>query len=111
MDDEKSTPQGPVDPHGQGGIDAPAPPGGPQRTDAPAGRRASSPARCRDRGPGPALRACASPPGGSVAPEDIHDRPDTHTDARDPEGDPEKEAQLENAGTSLDEPSDGSGNE
>jgi len=85
MDDEKSTPQGPVDPHGQGGIDAPAPPGGPQRTDAPTG--------------------------GSVAPEDIHDRPDTRTFSFNHTATPEKEAQLENAGTSLDEPSDGSGNE
>ena len=30
-------PQGPTDPQGPGGIDAPAPPGGPQRTDTPSG--------------------------------------------------------------------------
>jgi hypothetical protein len=28
-------PQGPTDPHGPGGADAPPPPGGPQRTDTP----------------------------------------------------------------------------
>ena len=37
MSEQPETPQGPVDPHGEGGIDAPAPPGGPQRTDAPGG--------------------------------------------------------------------------
>ena len=36
---------------------------------------------------------------------------ETHGDDRDPEGDRERADQLENAGTSLDEPSDASGGE
>ncbi len=111
MTDEKSTPQGPPDPHGPGGIDAPAPPGGPQRTDAPSGSRTPGEA-AQDPGPGTErVTKPEDPAGGTVAREDIHDRPRTRTDERDPAGDPEKEAQLENAGTSLDEPSDGSGGE
>ena len=111
MNDEKSTPQGPVDPHGQGGIDAPAPPGGPQRTDSPSGSHTPGEPG-RDPGPGTErVTKREDPPGGNVAPDDIHDQPATHTDERDPAGDPEKEAQLENAGTSLDEPSDASGDE
>ena len=74
-------PQGPTDPHGDGGPDAPAPPGGPQRTDAPAG----------DRMPGA-------------------DIPPPHGDERE-QGDAERSRQEENAETSLDEPSDGSGGE
>ncbi len=57
------TPQGPVEPHGPGAIDAAAPPGGPQRTDSP---------------------------------DDSSDEP-------------EDDVQVENAETSLDQPSDGGG--
>lgn len=32
---DHDSPQGPLDPHGDGGIDAQPPPGGPQRTDSP----------------------------------------------------------------------------
>ena len=98
MDDEKNTPQGPVDPHGPGGIDAPAPPGGPQRTDAPAGSHTPG-----EPGQDPGVER-PKPGGGSVETE-------TKGDARDPQDDPDKAAQLENAETSLDEPSDGSGGE
>jgi len=38
LPDEADKPQGPVDPSGPGGIDRQPPPGGPQRTDTPAGR-------------------------------------------------------------------------
>jgi hypothetical protein len=107
MDDEKSTPQGPVDPHGPGGIDAPAPPGGPQRTDAPSGPDTPGEPG-RDPGPGTErVTKRPEPPGGSVAPEDVRDQPGHRPDARDPEGDAERAAQLENAETSQDEPSDG----
>ena len=101
MTDEKSTAQGPVDPHGPGGIDAPAPPGGPQRTDAPAGPDTpGEPAR----DPGPSTQRVTRPEGGSEPPA-------VHHDERDVPDDPERAAQLENAETSLDEPSDGSGGE
>jgi len=38
LPDEADKPQGPVDPSGPGGIDRQPPPGGPGRTDTPAGR-------------------------------------------------------------------------
>ncbi|MBI2246106.1 MAG: hypothetical protein HYU55_19870 [Nocardioides sp.] len=81
QDTPHDTPQGPVDPHGPGGADAPPPPGGPQRTDTPDG-------------------PYGTPPG-----EHDSDLPDEH------DGSPDRAAQEENAGTSLDEPSDGSGGE
>ena len=83
MSEQPDSPQGPVDPHGQGGIDAPAPPGGPQRTDAPGGtgRPAAS-----DAEPGQAghIEEPVRPAGPT---------PD------------EDERQEENAETSLDQPS------
>ena len=88
-------PQGPTDPHGDGGPDAPAPPGGPQRTDAPAG----------DRTPGDPV-----PDPGPRSPAPGSDIPPPHGDERE-QGDAERSRQEENAETSLDEPSDGSGGE
>jgi len=82
QDTTQDTPQGPVDPHGPGGADAPPPPGGPQRTDTPAG-------------------PYGTPPG-----EHDSELPDEDDDPS-----PDRAAQEENAGTSLDEPSDGSGGE
>ena len=88
MSEHPETPQGPVDPHGEGGIDAPAPPGGPQRTDAPGGSvtPATSDAE-RDTNSGQA---------GHI------DEPVHSSDT--PEG-VEEERQEENAETSLDQPS------
>ncbi|HEY0948574.1 hypothetical protein [Nocardioides sp.] len=83
-DTPQDTPQGPVDPHGPGGADAPAPPGGPQRTDSPDG-------------------PYGVPPG-----EHDSELPDAD-DGEDHS--PGRAVQEENAGTSLDEPSDGSGGE
>ncbi len=86
--DQPDTPQGPEDPHGTGGLDAPPPPGGPQRTDQPA-------PGCDARRPG---RGSAQPrlrPPRRVA---RADSPGDESDADD--------LQAENAGTSLDEPSD-----
>jgi hypothetical protein len=87
---EKDSPQGPVDPHGPGGIDAPAPPGGPQRTDSPQG----------DRTPGEPAQDPGTPrpePGG---PGPADEAPDE-----------DRGLQEENAATALDEPSDNSGRE
>ncbi len=96
-DDDKDTPQGPIDPHGPGGIDAPAPPGGPQRSDAPAGPDTPGEAA---PDPGEPTRHGGEPVGGAQA------------DADEPTQDEQHRAQQEeNAGTSLDEPSDGSGGE
>lgn len=80
-DTTQDTAQGPVDPHGEGGLDAPAPPGGPQRTDTPDG-------------------PYGVPPG-----EHESELPDEDDAAA---GSAQQE---ENAERSLDEPSDGSGGE
>lgn len=84
MSDPHDTAQGPVDPHGPGGADAPPPPGGPQRTDTPDGPYGTPPGEHDSELPAPEDRD-----------DDTRDRAD----------------QEENAGTSLDEPSDGSGGE
>jgi hypothetical protein len=100
-DDQQARPQGPEDPHGPGGIDAPAPPGGPQRADAPAGPDTpGTPAK----DPGEHVQRVTKPEGtGSVPPP----QSEQHGDQRDVE----QATQLENAQTAQDEPSDGSGGE
>jgi hypothetical protein len=70
-------------------LDAPTPPGGPQRTDAPDGSvTPGEPAR--DPGPPP-------PATGGDVPEPAGDRPEQDEDGR--------ELQEENAETSMDQPS------
>jgi hypothetical protein len=93
---DKDRPQGPLDPHGKGGIDAPAPPGGPQRTDAPSGP---------DTPGEPAPDSGESTQHGS---EPVGGTPRAEEPTQDER---HREQQEENAGTSLDEPSDGSGGE
>jgi hypothetical protein len=96
-DDAKDTPQGPTDPHGKGGIDAPAPPGGPQRTDAPAG---------------PDTPGEAAPDTGEPTKHGTEPVGGGRHGGHEPTQDEEHRAQQEeNAATSLDEPSDGSGGE
>ena len=87
---DRETPQGPADPHGQGGIDAPTPPGGPQRTDAPATGETPG-ENAPDPGPD-------DPSGGGQVPEPVRD-PDAVA------SDEERAEQVENAETSLDQPS------
>jgi hypothetical protein len=70
-------------------LDEPTPPGGPQRTDAPQGHETpGEPAQ----DPGP-----ATPASGTDVPEPHGDRPE--------QDDAERDAQEENAETSLDQPS------
>ena len=83
-DDHRDTPQGPEDPHGTGGLDAPPPPGGPQRTDQPA------PGATPDDPDEPPRSPAYEPRDGADSDEEPA-----------PDG-----RQAENAGTSLDEPSD-----
>ena len=97
MGDDKDTPQGPIDPSGPGGIDAPAPPGGPQRTDAPSGPET----------PGEPEPDTGRPT--EHGKEPVGDRSDG-ADEPSQDGDARGQ-QAENAATSLDEPSDGSGGE
>jgi hypothetical protein len=75
--------------------DSPQPPGGPQRTDAPAG---------------PDTPGDAAPDPGPKPPAEGSDIPPAHGDERD-QDDADRDLQEENAETSLDEPSDGSGGE
>jgi hypothetical protein len=75
MTEHDDRPQGPIDPHGPGGADAPPPPGGPQRTDTPQGPYGTPPGEHDD---------------------DLPDEADAVTDPA---------TQAENAGTALDEPS------
>ena len=91
---DQDKPQGPTDQSGEGGLDAPAPPGGPQRTDSPAGPDSpGEPAR----DPGPDTRRVTRPAGGGDVPEP--------TQEGDTPSDEERDLQEENAGSSLDQPS------
>ena len=75
-------------------LDAPTPPGGPQRTDAPDG--ASTPGEEATE-PGPGVERVTKRSDSSDVPPVTHDE-------RDQDGD-EEQVQAENAGTSLDQPS------
>ena len=75
-------------------LDAPTPPGGPQRTDAPQGT--TSPGE-PGKDPGPSAQRVTRPEGGSEAPSP------SHVDAG--QSDEERDLQEENAETSLDQPS------
>jgi hypothetical protein len=81
-------------------LDAPKPPGGPQRTDAPAG-----PDTPGEEGldPGPQVQRVTRPDDDGVEGE-----PDVRTPTQSAE---ERRLQEQNAETHLDEPSDGSGGE
>jgi hypothetical protein len=85
-------------------LDAPTPPGGPLRQDAPAA----------DVNPGPQEHPAGTDPNEqpSVQPSGNPDGPQVVPAPATPEGEPGPDAeQAENAGTSLDQPSDGSGAE
>ena len=89
-----------ADPRSTDPLDAPKPPGGPQRADAPAGP--DSPGEPAPD-PGPAVQRVSAPGGPATVPDP--------TGTRSHQSDAEQDAQRENAATSLDEPSDGSGGE
>lgn len=75
-------------------LDAPKPPGGPQRTDAPDGQ--DTPGQ-PGRDPGPSAQRVTKPAGAADLPAQTHDGDDQDPDERD--------LQEENAETSLDQPS------
>ena len=89
----KDQPQGPTDPHGEGGIDAPAPPGGPQRTDAPSG--GATPGQPAPD-PGPEVERSTKREGGEA-----HE-PEPAGNGQSPA---EQAWQAENAASSQDQPS------
>jgi len=79
---------------GRDDLDAPKPPGGPQRTDAPQGDDTpGTPAQ----DPGPDTKRVTRPDDSGPVPPPTGD--DSHPDSE------ETELQQENAGTSLDQPS------
>ncbi|MCW2791531.1 MAG: hypothetical protein JWO76_629 [Nocardioides sp.] len=75
-------------------LDAPTPPGGPQRTDAPAGSETPGEP---GKDPGPSAQRVTRPEGEGDVPSPAHDR-DDQTDG-------DRDLQEENAETSLDQPS------
>jgi hypothetical protein len=75
-------------------LDAPKPPGGPQRGDAPSGSQTPGTAAPE---PGPETKRVTRPDGPNSVPA-----PEGDEGTQDPE---ESELQEENAGTSLDQPS------
>jgi hypothetical protein len=83
-------------------LDAPTPPGGPLRQDAPTA----------DVNPGPQETHAAPEPEPTVQPSSTPDGPQVVPAPPSPAAEPGPDsAQAENAGTSLDQPSDGSGAE
>lgn len=96
MTDSSARTHGPPDPHGPGGQDSPAPPGGPQRTDA-APDGADTPGT-PGQDPGPETQRVTRSNDDRDVPPVSHD-PDRVQD----EG--ERARQQHNAGTSDDEPS------
>lgn len=83
-------------------LDAPTPPGGPLRQDAPSA----------DVNPGPQQTHTEPEPEPQVQPSSTPDGPQVVPAPLTPEGEPGPDGvQAENAGTSLDQPSDGSGAE
>jgi len=89
-------------------LDAPTPPGGPLRQDAPGGNVNPAPVPAPESAKEPGDPQTPRP--SSTHPDD--DRPESPSAAeRGSETSGDEAAQLENAETSLDEPSDGSGGE
>ena len=99
-DEREEKPQGPTDPSGPGGADAPAPPGGPQRTDQPDGMQTPGEAATGDDAE-PKSEPKSEPEG---EPRGENDVPEPTT-PEPGQGEAAREAQEENAETSLDQPS------
>ncbi len=103
----QDAPTGPENPRAAAGPDAPAPPGGPQRSDAAAGRTTPGGPENPRTEPEPEAHATGGDdPGSSPEPTadgEIHARTQTEQ--------VNEELQEENAETALDQPSDGSGGE
>lgn len=88
-------------------LDAPAPPGGPLRQDAPGGDVNPAPVPARD--PADETDGPQTPRPSTTHPDDLV--PQSPSEAERGAGRPGDPTQLENAETSLDEPSDSSGGE
>ena len=88
--------------HDDRDLDAPSPPGGPLRQDAPSA----------DVNPGPQQTHTEPEPEPEVRPSSTPDGPQVVPSPPTPEGEPGRDGeQAEDAGTSLDQPSDDSGAE
>jgi hypothetical protein len=98
MSSTAEEPTGPPNPHA--GADLPAPPGGPQRSDAPAG--STSPGGPETE-PQPEVHPSSTPDGPQVVPAPAEPEPGPDR----PERSAEQQLQEENAATSLDQPSGG----
>jgi hypothetical protein len=120
QDEQPDEATGPPNPRGPGGPDAPAPPGGPLRSDEPAGPLTPGGPRI-DPGtepgtaPEPEVHPSSTPEGPQTIPTpgpptpDPGSAPDGEIHARTQAEQVNEEMQRENAESSLDQPSDGSG--
>ena len=113
VSESSDAPTGPLNPRGSSGPDAPAPPGGPQRGDAPQGSASpGGPDQTRTEPEGEAHaistegdRSIPEPASETEPTADGEIHAQTQTDQAN------EELQEENAESSLDQPSDGSGGE
>ena len=113
VSESTDAPTGPPNPRGSAGPDAPAPPGGPQRADAPQGSASpGGPDQARTEPEGEAH--ATSTEGDRSIPEpasETEPTADGEIHARSQTDQANEELQEENAESSLDQPSDGSGGE
>jgi hypothetical protein len=108
-DDDQQVKGGPANHAAHTDLDAPTPPGGPLRQDQPgADVNPTGPVNPEVPGPDPDVQPSSTPDGPSTIPS-----PTTPEGEPGPDPDPDQEhaVQAENAETSLDQPSDGSGGE
>jgi hypothetical protein len=107
-------PTGPANPHTSSGPDAPTAPGGPQRSDSPQGTTSPGGPDEPPTPPQPEVHP-SSPPDGPqtipVPPSSSEPTADGQIHARTQTEQVNEERHEENAQTSLDQPSDGSGSE
>jgi len=115
---QDEAPTGPANPRASTGPDAPTPPGGPQRADAPEGSATpGEDAEGSQAAPEPEVHPSSSPGPGDgstnvpVEPSRSEPTADGEIHARTQTEQVNEELQEENAESSLDQPSDGSGGE
>jgi hypothetical protein len=113
-DSQDDAPTGPANPRATAGPDAPTAPGGPQRGDAPQGGSTPGGPAEPSTGPEPEVHPSSTPDGPRtipVPPSASEPTADGEIHARTQTEQVNEELQEENAETSMDQPSDGSGGE
>lgn len=111
---EDTSPSGPANPHSSAGPDAPTAPGGPQRTDAADATTSPTEGGEPPTPPEPEVHPSSTPDGPPTIPvpaSRTEPTADGEIHAATQTDQVNEELQQENAETSLDQPSDGSGGE